>query len=238
VPSSIAQEAARVRALIEERRGGDGSGAAPGRGRKRRVADSRLKRICGFSSYTSRDDKAGASRRWMMSSSAPCRTAVVALLVALTSCGEGLGPHGPTTPPPTATPTPAPGPAGTIRLIGSSLPDGSTVKVMPMFVIGQQAPQLSFTAGITMRESLTEGLVRAWVRTETQRCMGGGQAGVDFQAGVERGVAPASMSHPGQGMALCALPYTTTQVEFEVIGSDADHPLLVQRFPAVYHFVE
>ena len=106
-----------------------------------------------------------------------------------------------------------------------------------MFALGQQAPQLSFTAGIMMRESLTGGLVRAWVSTETQRCMGGGQARVDFQAGVERGVAPASMSHPGQGMAICTLPYTTTQVEFEVIGSDADHPLLVQRFPAVYHFV-
>lgn len=171
-----------------------------------------------------------------MPSSVPSRALTALLLVALASCDSSPSPQGPTTTPPT--PTPAPTPAGAIRLVGSSLPTGATLKVMPMFVLGQQAPQLSFTAGIMMRESLTGGLVRAWVSTETQRCMGGGQARVDFQAGVERGVAPASMSHPGQGMAICTLPYTTTQVEFEVIGSDADHPLLVQRFPAVYHFVE
>jgi len=169
-----------------------------------------------------------------MSSYVASRAALVVLLVALTSCdGSSSNPQAPT-PPSTTTPAPA----GTIRLVGSSLPDGSTVKVTPMFVLGQQAPQLSFTAGIMMRESLPEGLVRAWVRTDSQRCMGGGQARVSFQAGVERGVAPASVSHPGQGMAICTLPYTTTQVEFEVIGPDADHPLLVQRFPAVYHFVE
>jgi hypothetical protein len=166
------------------------------------------------------------------------RTLTALLLAALASCDSNSSPQGPTTPPLTPTPTPAPTPAGTIRLVGSSLPAGTTVKVMPMFVLGQQVPQLSFTAGIMLREALTGGLVRAWVRTETQRCMGGGQARVDFQAGEERGVAPASMSHPGQGMAICTLPYTTTQVEFEVIGTDADRPLLVQRFPAVYHFVE
>jgi hypothetical protein len=172
-----------------------------------------------------------------MSSNVSSRAALAVILVALASCdGSSSNPQAPTTPPPT--PTPAPTPAGTIRLVGSSLPDGSTVKVTPMFVLGQQAPQLSFTAGIMMLEGVTDGLVRAWVRTESQRCMGGGQARVSFQAGVERGVAPASVSHPGQGMAICTLPYTTTQVEFEVIGSDADHPLLVQRFPAVYHFVE
>ena len=171
-----------------------------------------------------------------MSSYVASRAALVVLLSALASCGGDSNPQAATTPPPT--PTPAPTPAGTIRLVGSSLPDGSTVKVTPMFVLGQQAPQLSFTAGIKMLEGVTDGLVRAWVRTESQRCMGGGQARVSFQAGVERGVAPASVSHPGQGMAICTLPYTTTQVEFEVIGSDADQPLLVQRFPAVYHFVE
>ena len=171
-----------------------------------------------------------------MPRSVPRRALTALLLVALASCDSSTSPQGPTATPPT--PTTVPPPAGTIRLVGSSLPTGTTVRVMPMFVLGQQAPQLSFTAGIVMRETLSGTLVRAWVRTETQRCMGGGQARVDFQAGQERGVAPASMSHPGQGMAICTLPYTTTEVEFEVIGTDADHPILVQRFPAVYHFVE
>ena len=171
-----------------------------------------------------------------MSRCLPGRTLTALLLVALASCDSSTSPQCPTTPP--STPAPAPTPAGVIELGSSSLRSGSTVTVMPMFVIGQQAPQLAFSAWITMRESLTGGLVRAWVRTETQRCMGGGQARVDFEAGVVRGVAPASMSHPGQGMPTCTLPYTTTQIEFEVIGTDANHPLVVQRFPAVYHFVE
>jgi len=34
------------------------------------------------------------------------------------------------------------------------------------------------------------------------------------------------------------LPFTTTLLEIEVIGTDANHPLLVQTFPAVYHFTE
>ena len=67
--------------------------------------------------------------------------------------------------------------------------------------------------------------------------MGGGQAGVDFQAGVERGVAPASMSHPGSGMALCTLPFTTTHVEFEVFDVSTQRAVLEVRFPAVYRFV-
>jgi hypothetical protein len=65
--------------------------------------------------------------------------------------------------------------------------------------------------------------------------MGGGQARVDFKAGVERAVTPLSMSHPGSGSPLCALPYTTTQVEFEVV--DETGPILQQVFPAVYNFV-
>jgi len=105
-----------------------------------------------------------------------------------------------------------------------------------MFVIGQQAQQLSFTAGIMLRTSQTGTLVRAWVRTDAVRCMGGGQARVDFQAGNERGVAPASMSNPGSGDPLCALPYTTTHVEFEVVDSTGQQ-ILTTRFPAVYNFV-
>ena len=86
-----------------------------------------------------------------MSSNVSSRAALAVLLVALASCdGGSSNPQAPTTPPPT--PTPAPTTAGTIRLVGSSLADGSTVKVTPMFVLGQQAPQLSFTAGIMMRE--------------------------------------------------------------------------------------
>ena len=163
------------------------------------------------------------------------RAAILAAMVAVASCsGESSNPQGPSAAP---TPTPAPTPAGTIRLVGASLPSGSTVKVMPMFVLGQQAPELSFAAGIMVRQDLKPGLVRAWVRTAAQRCMGGGLI-ADFQANVERGVAPASLSHPGHGMPICALPYTTTEVEFEVIGNDAEQPLLVQRFPAVYHFVQ
>ncbi len=96
---------------------------------------------------------------------------------------------------------------------------------------GQQAQQLWFEAAIAMNEDLPGALVRAWVRTEEERCMGGGRAGVDFQGGVAQGVRPASMSSGGQ----CALPYTTTQVEFEVIAGGES--VLQQRFPMTYHFV-
>jgi hypothetical protein len=96
---------------------------------------------------------------------------------------------------------------------------------------------LSFAGAVTMRSSLAGALVRAWVRTDAQRCMGGGQVNVDFQAGIERGVEPASMSHPGSGMALCTLPYTTTQVELEVVDANTQRPVLEVRVPVVYHFV-
>ena len=166
-----------------------------------------------------------------------CRAAAVALaVVALAGCGSGASnPQAPSTPAPTPTPTPEP--AGTVRFVGATLPAGSTVAVAPMFVVGQQAPQLSFTAAIAMRARLDGAVVRAWVRTDTQRCMGGGQARVDFEAGVERGVAPLGMSHPGSGMALCALPYTTTHVEFDVFDTGTQQSVLEVRFPAVYHFV-
>ena len=171
----------------------------------------------------------------------PCPAAGRATFVALVALtlagcgGSSATPQGPSTPPPTPTPTPPP--AGTARLVGATLPAGSTVKVGVLGVIGQQAPQLSFTGAIMLRSNLSGALVRAWVRTEAQRCMGGGQAFVDFQAGIERGVAPASMSHPGAGMALCNLPYTTTHVEFEVFDITTQQPVLEVRIPAVYNFV-
>ena len=172
-----------------------------------------------------------------MAHSATCRTALVAFIaVTVAGCGGSSGgPQAPSTPAPTPAPTPEP--AGTVRWVGATLPAGSTVEVAPMFVIGQQAPQLSFTAAVALRSSLNGALVRAWVRTDAQRCMGGGQARVDFQAGVERGIAPASMSHPGSGMSLCALPYTTTHVEFEVFDVSTQRAILEVRFPAAYHFV-
>ena len=62
---------------------------------------------------------------------------------------------------------------------------------------------------------MSEALVRAWVRTEAERCMGGGQAGVEFRGGVAEDVRPTSMSSTAGN---CRLPYTTTHVEFEVIA--------------------
>jgi hypothetical protein len=160
------------------------------------------------------------------------RILLAVLVAGATGCGGGSGSPGSP-----STPTPTPEPAGTVRYLGATLPEGSTVPVAPMFEIGQQAQRLSFRAAITLRASLEGALVRAWVRTDAQRCMGGGQARVDFQAGVERGVAPLSMSHPGYGMAVCVLPYTTTHVEFEVFDVGTQRSVLEVRFPAVYHFV-
>jgi hypothetical protein len=175
---------------------------------------------------------------WKWARSVRGGAACLALVVGLAGCGGGSGaPQSPAAPP-APTPTPSPTPAGTIRLVSSSLPSGSNVKVSPMFVTGQQAPDLSFTVAVTLRESLSSGLVRAWVRTDAQRCMGGGQAHLEFQAGVELGVEPGSMSATGSGTPLCTLPFTTTLLEIEVIGADANHPLVVQSFPAVYHFTE
>lgn len=166
-----------------------------------------------------------------------CRAVAVVLLVVLAACGGGSGsPQSATTPVPTPAATPTPLPAGTVRLVSASLPAAATVKVGPMFATGQQAPSLFFTGAIVLRADLKGALVRAWVRTEAQRCMGGGQAGVDFQAGVERTVSPASMSHPGPGMPLCLLPFATTQVEIEVVDA-AQGVVVAQRFPAAYSFV-
>jgi hypothetical protein len=159
---------------------------------------------------------------------------IAGVAVALACCGGGSGgPHAASAP----APTPTPAPAGTVRFLQATLRAGSSVAVAPMFVSGQQAPQLTFAADITLRTTLLGALVRAWVRTDTQRCMGGGRVPVNFQADVEQTVAPASMSHPGYGMPLCALPYTTTQVEFEVFDVDTQRPILEVRLPAVYHFV-
>lgn len=168
------------------------------------------------------------SRRWL---AVWLFTAVVAA-----GCGGSGSPSAPATPAPTPAPTPTPEPAGVVRLVDATLPPGSTVAVSPMFGSGQQAPQLSFTAAVTLKRSLSGGLVRAWVRTDAQRCMGGGFAHLEFQAGVERVLTPASMSHPGTGSPICALPYATSQVEIEVLDADGQ-PVLAQRFPSAYSFV-
>lgn len=159
-------------------------------------------------------------------------------LGAMLACGGGSGsPSAPSTPAPTPAPTPTPEPAGVVRLVSASLPAGSTVSVSPMFTLGQQAQALWFAGAITLKKDLAGALVRTWVRTASTRCMGGGEAGVDFQAGVERGVAPLSMSHPGYGSPLCALPYATTEVEFEVVDVTTQQQVLSQRFPMAYSFV-
>jgi hypothetical protein len=162
---------------------------------------------------------------------------VTALLAVCTiaGCGGSGSPSAPSTP--TPTPTPTPEPAGVVRFLGASLPAGSTVPVSPMAVAGQQAQDLWFWGTVTLRRDLAGALVRAWVRTDALRCMGGGQAGVDFQAGVERAVAPLSMSHPGFGAPFCTLPYRTTHVEFEVFDVATQQVVLEQRFPATYDFV-
>ena len=161
-------------------------------------------------------------------------TIPVALALGLAcACGGSSG--GPTTTPtPAPTPVPTPTPAaGVARLVDSSLPLGSTVSVAPMFGSGQQAPQLRFSAAIHLDRALQQALVRAWVRTETRRCMGGGLVGVDFVAGVERTVSPAPMS---SSEAPCALPYATTLVELEVVDT-AGTQVLSQSFPSTYSFV-
>jgi hypothetical protein len=158
---------------------------------------------------------------------------VAAALALALACGGSSGSPGtPSTPAPAPAPTPTPAPIGQVAFLGASLPADSTVPVDPMNETGQQAQQLWFEAVITMDQDLPGALVRAWVRTEEERCMGGGRAGVDFQGGVAREVRPASMSSGGH----CALPYTTTQLEFEVIAAGGES-VLQQRFPMSYHFV-
>jgi len=162
------------------------------------------------------------------------RLLVALLLVACGGCGEST--ESPAAPPaPTPAPTPTPEPAGTIRFLAASLPDGSTVEVAPMHMFGQQAPDLRFWGGVTMRQAIAHGVVQAFVRTSEHRCMGGGQLRA-FPAGEEVLAAPLSMSHQADPLPPCALPYTTTEVEFVVLdGSGAI--VLQARFPGVYHFV-
>lgn len=158
---------------------------------------------------------------------------MVVLSVGLGSCGGGYG----STPVTTTTTTPPAPLAGSIRFQDATLPTGSTVPVAPMGTGGQQAQSLQFRAAITLTNATSGALVRAWVRTASTRCMGGGQARVDFPAGVELVVSPLSMSNPGSGQPVCALPYSTSLVEFEVVSS-AGLQLLTVSFPAVYNFVE
>ena len=108
------------------------------------------------------------------------RAGSLLMVVGLVSgCGGGYGdgPAAPSTPAPTPAPTPTPAPIGTVAFLGTSVPEGSTITVAPMFEAdGQQAQQLWFTARITLEEDMSGALVRAWVRTGAERCMGGGQA--------------------------------------------------------------
>jgi hypothetical protein len=157
----------------------------------------------------------------------------LALPLALAACPSTGDFHGPAVPPePTPTPTPTPPATGIVRFVSATLAPGSTVAVSPMNAGGQQAQQLSFTAAIRLDRAVAGTLVRAWVRTNEKRCMGGGRAGVDFSAGVEREVSPASMSGGGA----CTLPYPTTLVEFEVIDATGVQ-ILTQSFPVSYSFV-
>jgi len=157
-------------------------------------------------------------------------------LVAVLSSGCG----GRSGEPPTAPATPAPMIVRDnlkAQLFSATLPSGSTVQVAPMFATGQQAQELRFQVRLSLNRDMSAALVRAWVRTDAGRCMGGG-AIVSFQSGVEREVQPASMSNPGTVGPVCALPYTTTQVEFEVLDLAIEERFGVPlSFPAVYHFV-
>jgi hypothetical protein len=67
--------------------------------------------------------------------------------------------------------------------------------------------------------------------------MGGGLAHLDFEAGVEQQLEPGSMSNPGSGQPLCALPYSTTHVEVEIFDGTSNRQLLSQQFPRAYQFV-
>ena len=156
-------------------------------------------------------------------------------LALVSGCGGSSGgPANPATPAPTPAPTPTPAPIGTVALLEASVPEGSTVEVAPMFeAAGQQAQQLWFTGRITMDEDLSGALVRAWVRTEAERCMGGGRIAVDFRGGVPEDVRPGSMSSTAGN---CRLPYATTHVEFEVIAPGGE-TALQQQFAMAYEFV-
>jgi hypothetical protein len=98
---------------------------------------------------------------------------------------------------------------------------------------GQQSQALRFQAGITMLASVPSATVQAYVRTDAQRCMGGGISFQDLAAGVERVVTPGNMSNPTPP---CTLPYGTTHVEVEVLDATG-RQILTDRFPAVYSFV-
>ena len=181
------------------------------------------------------DGLGGRLVRGLPSSKCPVLLLCLALPLALAACPGNGHVHSPVVPPeptPIPTPTPTPPVTGTIRFVSASLAPGSTVAVSPMGAGGQQAQQLSFTAAIRLDHAVTGTLVRAWVRTDEKRCMGGGRTSVDFSAGVEREVSPASMSSGGA----CTLPYTTPLVEFEVIDATGTQ-VLTQSFPASYSFV-
>ena len=160
---------------------------------------------------------------------------LLVILGLVSGCGgtSDDGPAAPSTPAPTPAPPPTPAPIGTIAFLGSSVPAGSTVMVAPMFdANGQQAQALRFSARITLNEDMSGALVRAWVRTAAERCMGGGRAGMEFRGGVPEEVRPASMSSTAGN---CRLPYTTTHVEFEVISPGGE--VLQRQFPMNYDFV-
>ena len=162
---------------------------------------------------------------------------LLAFQLLLAGCGGG---NTPTRPPPTPEPAPLPSPTpepGSIRLLSESLAVGSVVEVAPMFGTGQQAPQLRFRVAVRVERALSGTLVRAWVRNAGGRCMGGGLARVDFEAGVEQELEPGSMSNPGSGQPLCALPYSTTHVEVEVFDGTSSRQLLSQQFARGYQFV-
>lgn len=161
---------------------------------------------------------------------------LVGLLVAASLGCAGESTRNPAAPQPSpAAPNPTPVPAGSIRFVAASLPDGSTVKVAPMAMFGQQAQELRFWAGVTVRQEIAQGVVQAFVRTSQHRCMGGGHVR-GFPAGEEVLAAPLSMSHQADPLPPCALPYTTTEVEFVVLDSTGAI-VLQTRFPGVYHFV-
>jgi predicted small lipoprotein YifL len=157
-------------------------------------------------------------------------------LAALAGCGRDTYVPPPTAPAPTPTATTQAGVSGTARLIAATLPAGSTVPVMRMHDFGQQAPSLRFQGGITLSHDVPATIVQAWVRTASARCLGGGGT-YSFTAGVERVVEPFSVSNTGHDPPVCALPFTTTQVEFVVLEPGTGRVLFSQSLPATYHFL-
>lgn len=159
----------------------------------------------------------------------------LAWLVWMPACGGGSPTA--TAPQQSSGPTPTPTPSlGTVRLIGMSVPAGSTLIAQPMG-LGQQVPELWGSLGITMVRDVPGGRIQFLLATPQRWCLGTGVAVVDFHANVETLLTTFNVSKAQTDpTGICALPYSTTTIEVHVYDS-AGQELLVDRFPAPYNFI-